>query len=149
MTNNARRMMELFAQLRHQRKGPAQAELQQMNLSFSHLRVLQLLADTNFAMKDVAEQLEMTPPSITAISRRLSQSGLIARQPHPEDSRSVVLALTEAGRDLHARLTAEHEATFAALLAGLSPEEQQTFLDLLERAVLALSGPGTSFPVKD
>jgi DNA-binding MarR family transcriptional regulator len=133
---NAHRLMSLFERMRHHTKGPAFAQISALNLSPSHLRVLHLLAPTNtWAMKDLAEQLGLTPPSLTAITRRLVQTGLVQRQTHPDDSRISLLSLTEAGRALHEQLYAEHLARMEQLLAGLTAEEQRLFLDLLDRAI--------------
>ncbi|NTU80056.1 MAG: MarR family transcriptional regulator, partial [Chloroflexales bacterium] len=61
-------------------------------------------------------------------------------QPHAEDSRVVLLALTAAGRDLHHALYEEQIQRMGLLLARLSPDEQRTFLDLLERATTPVPG---------
>lgn len=145
---NARRMVQLFEQMRETRPGPAFERLKQLNLSFSHLRMMGLLMpDHLLPMKELAEQLQLTPPSVTALTRRLAQTGLVQRVAHAEDSRVALLSLTPAGRELHEQLSREHVERMARLLQGLSVQEQQQFLDLLERAVRALrdeSGPGGS-----
>ena len=139
LTTNAQRMIKLFAQMREARPGPAIIQLKQLNLSFSHMRVLHVLApDRVLSMKDLAEELQITPPSLTALTRRLVQTGLVQRTAHSEDSRIMLLSLTEAGRALHEQLNREHTEQMARLLQGLSEQEQQQFLDLLEQAVNAL-----------
>ena len=146
---NARLMVQLFERVRG-RPGPAFDQLKRLNLSFSHLRALRLLeADRVLTMKELAEQLEITPPSVTTLTRRLVELGLVERRPHAEDSRVVLVALTTAGRDLHARLTEEHVGRMAELLRGLSPEEQQQFLSLLERAVTAMHQASDAPPAPD
>jgi DNA-binding MarR family transcriptional regulator len=64
-------------------------------------------------------------------------SGLVARQPHAADSRVALLELTEAGHALHRQLRAASLREMEQLLGALSPEEQRSFLDLLERVVSA------------
>jgi DNA-binding MarR family transcriptional regulator len=136
---NAHRMLRLFAEMRDARPGPGFEALKRLNLSLSHMRTLQLLMpDRVLPLKDLAEHLQMTPPSVTAITRRLVQTGLARRTTHPDDSRVVLLSLTDAGRDLHEQVTQEHIDRMARLLQGLSDEEQEQFLDLLERAIEAL-----------
>jgi DNA-binding MarR family transcriptional regulator len=139
LLSNAHRMLGLFAEMRDTRPGPAFEALKQLNLSLSHMRTLQLLTpDRTLAMKDLAEHLQMTPPSVTAITRRLVQTGLVQRTTHAEDSRVVLLSLTDAGRALYEQVTQEHIDRMVRLLGGLSADEQQQFLDLLERAVHAM-----------
>jgi DNA-binding MarR family transcriptional regulator len=139
ITTNAHRMIRLFEQMRHAKAGPGSERLKELNLSFSHLRALHLLApDRVLSMKDLAEALQMTPPSVTAVTRRMLQCGLMQRTAHAEDSRITLLSLTDAGRDLQQRIDREHIERMTQLLQGLSEQEQQQFLDLLERAVNAL-----------
>ena len=133
---NARRLLSLLERLRPRMVSPALRRLQELQLSPSHLGVLRILHDGQpVAMKDLAERLQITPPSITALTRRLVQTGMVERLPHPEDSRVTLLALTEAGRELHRQLHTAHLERIGRLLAGLTPAEQEQFLDLFERAI--------------
>ncbi|MEI7771642.1 MAG: MarR family transcriptional regulator [Chloroflexales bacterium] len=140
-TANAHRLLHLLERMRHQRAGPALAKLSTLGLSHSHMRVLRALAPgRELAMKDLADQLQLTPPSVTALTRRMVTTGLLGRRPHADDSRVVLLSLTDAGRDLHQQLYYEQLQAMGQLLAGLSEEEQRLFLDLLDRAVSFASG---------
>jgi DNA-binding MarR family transcriptional regulator len=140
--DNPRRLLHLMEQLRPRLFGPAFRRLSEMQLSPSHMRVLRALHDTTpLAMKDLADQLGLTPPSVTALARRLVQTGIVARHPHAEDSRIALLELTEEGHALHRELIAEQRLGMARLLAALSPEEQRVFLDLFERAVAGVDAP--------
>jgi DNA-binding MarR family transcriptional regulator len=139
-SDNPRRLLALMERLRPLLLGPAFRRLHELQLSPSHHRVLRTLFHTSpLAMKELAEQLSLTPPSVTNLTRRLVETGLVARRAHAEDSRVALLDLTDAGHQLHAELAAEQLQSMSRLLAALSPEEQQTLLDLLERAV---SGAG-------
>ena len=141
-SSNAQRLLRLFEQMRASKHSPAIAHMHQQNLSFSHLRALHLLAaQPQLAMKDLAEQLCLTPPSVTALTRRLLAAGMIARQPHADDSRVALLSLTEPGRALLHEIYQDQLAGMERLLEGLSPDEQLLFIDLLERAVTTLHGP--------
>lgn len=132
---NAERLLHLLERVRPQLLGPAFRRLHDLELSPSHLRVLRTLDHgQSMAMKELADQLCIKPPSVTALTRRLVETGLVGRQPHAADSRVVLIELTEAGRSLHRALYEEQLAGMGRLLARLTPAEQQTFLDLLERA---------------
>lgn len=138
---NARRFLYLIELLRRQRAGPALARLSGLGLSHSHMGVLRMLApDHQLAMKTIADRLQLTPPSVTALARRLVATGLVERRQHADDSRVALLSLTDAGRELHEQLYREQLAAMERLLAGLADEEQQLFLDLLDRAVMFASG---------
>ncbi|MBA3947880.1 MAG: MarR family transcriptional regulator [Herpetosiphonaceae bacterium] len=136
---NARRLLRLLDAMREHRPRPTFAQLNHLNLSFSHLRLLQLLAPNHsLAMKELAEEMQITPPSVTTLTRRLVETELVERRSHAEDSRVVLLSLTEAGRTLLRRLYEDHLHNMERLLQGLSTEDQELFLDLLERAVQTL-----------
>jgi DNA-binding MarR family transcriptional regulator len=135
-TDNPERLLALMNRLRPLLMANVIRQFRSMQLSPSHGQVLGALWHASpLAMKDVADHLGLTPPSITAITRHLVESGLVARRPHTADSRVALLELTEAGHALHRRLHAESVREMAQLLSALSPEEQRTFLDLLERVV--------------
>ena len=138
-SNNAHRLLRLFDQMRDRRLGAMVSRLSDLNLSLTHIRALRLLASADsLAMKDLAEQLCLTPPSVTAATRRLIQSGLIDRAAHAEDSRVALLSITSAGQKLLDEISREQLSQMDLLLQGLAPEEQEQFLKLLERAVHAL-----------
>ncbi len=139
LDTNAHRLLGLFELMRESRPSPAITRMHALNVSFAHVRAMHVLApDRTLAMKDLAEQLQLTPPSVTALTRRLVQTGLVRREPHPEDSRVSLLSLTAEGQALLQELYQSHLERMRRLLQGLTMEEQQLFLDLLERAVYAL-----------
>jgi DNA-binding MarR family transcriptional regulator len=136
---NAHRLLQFFELMRSNRPGTAFVRLNQLNLSFSHMRALHLLASgRTLAMKDLAEQLYLSPPSVTALTRRLVQTGLVRRQAHAEDSRIVLLSLTDEGQTLLQQLYQDQLQRMEQLLQALAPEEQEQFLTLLERAVQSM-----------
>lgn len=89
------------------------------------------------SLQRVASDLEVTPPSASVGVRRLEEAGLLERQPDPEDGRAVQLFLTAQGQALYERAQDFRRQKMRRLLSGLTPEEQETLLDLLERAISA------------
>jgi DNA-binding MarR family transcriptional regulator len=142
---NAHKLLQLFESMRHAPPGPAFRRVTDLDLSFTHLRTMSLLLpDKTLAMKDLAEHLCMTPPSVTALTRRLVQTGLVRRQNHPQDQRVALLSLTDEGRELMEQLYEGRVRGMELLLEGLTPEDQQLIIQLLERAVQAM----TAAPVR-
>lgn len=136
---NTHRLIGLFDLMRESKPNPVHARMQTLNVTFAHIRAMHMLApDRTLAMKDLAEQLKLTPPSVTALTRRLVQTGLVRREPHPEDSRVGLLSLTPDGHTLLQELYQSRIEDTRRLLQGLSLQEQQLLLDLLERAIHAL-----------
>jgi DNA-binding MarR family transcriptional regulator len=50
-------------------------------------------------MKDIAQALEITPASTTALAGRLEERGWAQRQPDPDDQRMTRLLICDAGRE--------------------------------------------------
>ncbi|MBQ6221671.1 MAG: MarR family transcriptional regulator [Solobacterium sp.] len=71
-----------------------------------------------------------------AISRdcaKLEESGLIMRQPDPENKRRKILTLTEKGKAVRKELVELDDSTAEVLLSGFSEEEKAQFVSYLER----------------
>ena len=82
-------------------------------------------------MGELSRRLMVTGGNVTGISDQLETEGLVARAPHSEDRRSLVISLTSAGRRAFARMAARHEEWVAGLMGGLSESERKTLFDLL------------------
>jgi DNA-binding MarR family transcriptional regulator len=91
-------------------------------------------------------------PTIGGVVDRLVGKGLVTRVTNPEDRRAKRLALTDAGRDLLARLMPVVACIQDAILPGLSEAERAEFLRLATKvadAGNALSrAPLLPLPVK-
>ena len=84
-------------------------------------------------MGELSRRLMVTGGNVTGISDQLETEGLVARAPHSEDRRSLVISLTAAGRRAFARMAARHEEWVAGLMGGLTETERKTLFDLLGR----------------
>jgi len=89
------------------------------------------------SLQQVASDLGVTPPSASAGVHRLEEAGLLERQPDPEDGRAIRLFLTAQGQALYERALDFRRQKMRRLLSGLTPEDQETLLDLLTRALSA------------
>ena len=78
---------------------------------------------------------------------KLEAKGLVERQRASSDRRTHALHATGRGRDLLARIEPVVRAHEADLTRDLSPQEQRTLLDLLQRvAKRARPGPTVALP---
>jgi DNA-binding MarR family transcriptional regulator len=137
--HNAEAFIALLERLRHLPMGPAFSDLFKLGLTPTHLRAMYILRQNPaLPMKELAEALAMTPPSVTVLTRRLQTLKLLDRQNDPVDSRRVLLALSAQGADMLDQMHNAHLTRFTQLLGGLSVAEQAQFLDLMSRAVTAL-----------
>lgn len=72
-------------------------------LTFARFEVLRLLAFSRrgvLPVGKVGERLQVHPASVTNAVQRLEGAGLVERSANPDDGRSVLVAITPAGRRL-------------------------------------------------
>ncbi|MEW1990068.1 MarR family transcriptional regulator [Brevibacterium casei] len=77
-------------------------------LTFSRYEVLTLLSFTRagtLPMSKISARLQVHATSTTNSVDRLEKAGLVRRRSHPDDRRTTLVDLTEAGRELAARAT--------------------------------------------
>jgi DNA-binding MarR family transcriptional regulator len=94
---------------------------------------------------DLSSVLGTTKANISKIVRRLEAQGLVGRVDSPYDERSVLVALTPAGREIGLRIIAGAAEKFNENLATWTPDDIETFRRLLARftraALLQLPQP--------
>lgn len=71
----------------------------------------------------------------TRVLDTLEKNGLIERKPHPTSRRSHLVYLTELGQSLRMEGITRGKATNKKFMAGLSENEQETFLKLLNKMI--------------
>jgi DNA-binding MarR family transcriptional regulator len=64
---------------------------------------------------------------------RLEKSGFIERRPNPNDKRGSIVALTASGRRVIESAILSHVDNLAAIVQGLSDDEQAALSTLLEK----------------
>lgn len=86
-------------------------------------------------MGELADRERVRMPTATNLVLRLERTGLVAREPDPDDRRAVLVDITVDGRRRLAQLIADRNNLLAGLLAQLDPAQQQA----LQNAVPALA----------
>jgi DNA-binding MarR family transcriptional regulator len=82
----------------------------------------------------LATKLISRAPDITRLLDRLHDRGLVARQRPPENRRTVMVAVTDAGLTLLDELAAEVRACHDAQLGHLTAADTKTLVELLRKA---------------
>ncbi|SDM45282.1 MarR family winged helix-turn-helix transcriptional regulator [Nonomuraea jiangxiensis] len=77
---------------------------------------------------------------MTRLLDRLQAKGLLRRVGHPQDRRSIVIELTDAGRALVPSLPPVFGGISHQVFAGFSPEEVAQVTDMLRRIMNNLAG---------
>jgi|SRR6185312_9395121 MarR family transcriptional regulator, transcriptional regulator for hemolysin len=81
----------------------------------------------------LAELAGVEPPTLVRVIDQLEAQGLVERRASPTDRRVNLLRLTPAAKPLVAEIEAEAERLRIELLEGLSYEEYQTALGVMEK----------------
>ena len=109
------------------------------DLTFTQLRGLSVLARKQpQRMSDLAEALDMTPASASALIDRMDQRGFVTRRSDPEDRRTVLVELSRRGQrilDVMERGSSDH---FGRLIEKMTPAERDALATTL-RAFLRIS----------
>jgi DNA-binding MarR family transcriptional regulator len=90
--------------------GRLDALLRPHGLTFARYEALVLLTFSSrgsLPLGKMGERLQVHPTSVTSIVRRLEAADLVVRLPHPDDGRTVLAAITPAGRELVETATAD------------------------------------------
>ncbi len=66
----------------------------------------------------------VTQPAMTQLISRLEESGLVRREPSPEDGRVVLVVITDDGRATLARRRAVRAERLAGIIAQLDPDHR-------------------------
>ena len=100
-----------------------------------HFRVLRHLADElGHPMGEIAERLEMNPPTLSKLIDRMVGKSLVQRAADPEDSRRVLVYATDAGLELLQELQQRvdrHQAALGSLLGERNARQLERLLTLL------------------
>ncbi len=89
----------------------------------------------------LAEEMGVSPPTVTATVRRLVRQGLVERRDDPRDRRVVLNLLSERGEGLMRRLGYRTDEEVLGAIGTLSAEEHADLLRLLHRLSAAFDEP--------
>jgi DNA-binding MarR family transcriptional regulator len=110
-----------------------EAVLKPYAVTFARYEVLMLLYFSRRAalpMALIGERLQVHPTSVTNAVDRLQAAGLVRRVPHPDDRRSTVVELLDAGRELAEAATADlNDQVFGA--PWIAPAAAAALIDVI------------------
>ena len=98
-------------------------------------QLLCVLMAQPYGMSELGTTLRLAKSSLTGLVDRTERGGLVRREPDPQDTRAVRVALTPEGSRLAAQFYAETCRRIERLPAGLSAAEREALAGLLGRVV--------------
>jgi DNA-binding MarR family transcriptional regulator len=124
-------------------------ELAPLGVEPRHVGMLtRLAANEGMAQQAIGELIGLNPTQMVFLVDELEERGWVERRRNPADRRSYALLLTDAGRDMLAKVQAAGRAHQQRLGAALSPREREQLTSLLrriadEQGITEQSLPGT------
>jgi len=113
------------------------AEFPTRDISFNEYDVLFNLSrqpDRSLRLRDLNKHVLLTQPSVSRLIDRLVARGLVAKLADPDDARSVIVELTDAGFELFRRAAVVHVRSINERVgSALTQDEMETLIQLCEK----------------
>lgn len=90
--------------------------------------------------RDVEEAFHLSHPTVSGLLSRLEKKGFIQLRVDPLDRRCKRIYLLPKGRACHEAMARTIRGIELRLVEGFTPQEQEAFLALLERAIRNMGG---------
>ena len=99
--------------------------------------------DHTLRMSELAAASDMTLSHLSRVITRLEKQGTVRRLPDPDDGRSTLAQLTDAGVELLQQASPGHISEVRRLIFdNLGPEEQRQFSEAMSKIVAAMGQNG-------
>jgi DNA-binding MarR family transcriptional regulator len=127
---------ELLALWHHLMRGQSKtmfALLDELDLSMSQIKALQVLSDCGceLSVKEVSEELALSLPGASRTVDALLKRGYLERREDEHDRRMKRIAVTQAGRDVARRIVGARLEGLEQFTASLSPEQRSRLMAAL------------------
>ncbi len=118
------------------------AALEKMDLTAAQGRVMGYLAHQAQppCPRDVETEFQLSHPTVSGLLQRLEQKGFIELRPDPDDRRCKRIYILPKGWECHDVMHTTIQENERRIVEGFSPEEQEQFAALLQRAITNMGG---------
>ena len=119
--------------------------MEKMDLTAAQGQVMAYLAHAQQppCPRDLESEFHLTHPTVSGLLSRLEQKGFIALQTDPQDRRCKRIYVLEKGRQCHEVMHRTIRENESRMVQGFTPEEQEIFSGLLQRAIQNMGGDPT------
>ena len=115
------------------------AVVAETGLPFSRIRILRPVGPQPMTVKEIAAAATIDAPAATVAVNDLEDRGLVVRETDPNNRRSKLVSLTDAGRDLVATVKAIDDPAPAVAVRALSDAELATLRGASSSKVVRLA----------
>jgi DNA-binding MarR family transcriptional regulator len=111
-------------------------EAKKKGYSLSHFEALKFIGQSgNSTMKDIANRLNITPPSASSLIDTLVAKELVSRVEVPGDRRSINIVLTPKANVLLSSIYGQKDSIFREMFSKLSSEDKETLAHILIKCI--------------
>lgn len=86
-------------------------------------------------LKEIANEVKLTPGAVSQIIEILVNHGLVERTPDPNDRRAVKINVSRRSEEQRTRMIDVFDKFMERIFSESTPEQGQAFLDLMEKIV--------------
>lgn len=134
MTEQKRKMVGRLGRIQLLHRMAIQRTAMRCGLYLGQPPILEyILCHDHCTQREVADHLQISPPSVATSVKRMQKAGLLLKEEDPDDLRYTRLTLTDKGKTLLQQCRQEFDRIDAQMFAGFSPEEYDTLAALLDR----------------
>jgi MarR family transcriptional regulator, organic hydroperoxide resistance regulator len=134
MAGSSAEVVSSFGAAVRRMRGRLDKALQGIGLRLGQYQILRELWESDgLTPRELADRLHVEMPTVTRTVQRMLRDGLVRRQAHPADARSVRICLTPLGNELREAAVALADKEAEAALSGLSALERATLATLLQK----------------
>lgn len=83
--------------------------------------------------KELSQRMAVSTARIASLLNHMEQKKLILRYPDPDDSRQIVVVLTDEGRNAIQVVRAEAVSHVSSMLESLGPEDAQAYIRIQKK----------------
>lgn len=110
------------------------ASAQKMGLTSGQPKILEFLDEVGSAeQKTIAQFCEIEPVTVGGILQRMEESGLVTRTREKGNRRSIVVKLTDNGKQIAEEIQHQFDRWEEVALEGFSDDERTLFRDWLKK----------------
>ena len=97
--------------------------------------IMLLSQHKDMSQKEIAEELQVKPPTVNVMVQRMEKAGIIGRKHDPDDQRVTRVFLTEKGQEMKTLVARQVEKNESYVQKGFTDTEKCLFRRFLEQII--------------